>query len=239
MKTIIILLVLIPVLTAFPQEICASRDTMKIDNISYIYIDSVTIYNNGINSLIVDSIQCEYSNFDLSIDQFSDSANWIHIEEYFHATNVVEIQPNDSFQVRIKYDAILVKIKQMNYTQVDTIYFYNNSTNMPIFPMVIIHTMITEVLESEKIKVNFNLYQNYPNPFNPTTKIRFDLPKASNVNITIYNILGKSIHILFDKYFQAGSHLVEFDASYLPNGIYFYHISAGRLQDTKKMLLIK
>jgi hypothetical protein len=132
MKTIIIFLVLIPVLAAFSQEISASRNTMEINNTSS-YIDSITFYNNGTNSLIVDSIQCEETNFLLSIGQFSDSANWVPIEEYFNATNVIEIQPNDSFQVRIGLLAIIAKIKQINSTQVDTIYFYNNSANTPYF----------------------------------------------------------------------------------------------------------
>ena len=132
MKTIIIFLVLIPVLAAFSQEISASRNTMEINSTSS-YIDSITFYNNGTNSLIVDSIQCEETNFLLSIGQFSDSANWVPIEEYFNATNVIEIQPNDSFQVRIGLLAIIAKIKQINSTQVDTIYFYNNSANTPYF----------------------------------------------------------------------------------------------------------
>jgi len=114
MKIIIILLVLIPVFAAFPQEISASRNTMEISNVSN-PIDSITIYNNGTNSLIVDSIQCEETNFLLSIGQFCDSVNWVPIEEYFNATNVIEIQPTDSFQVRISFLAIICKLKQIKY----------------------------------------------------------------------------------------------------------------------------
>ena len=108
----IILLVFIPVVTLFPQEISASRDTMEIGNFSY--IDSITIYNNGSNSLIVDSIKCEETNFILSIDQFSNAANWIPIEEYFDSTNIIEIQPSDSIKVRISFLAVICKIKQIN-----------------------------------------------------------------------------------------------------------------------------
>ncbi len=94
---------------------------------------------------------------------------------------------------------------------------------------------------------NFIVYQNYPNPFNPKTSIIFGLPEASEVKLTLYNSLGEETANLFKGYKNAGYHHVEFDASKLPSGVYFYRLQAvdpstgsGRVfVETKKMLLLK
>lgn len=237
MKIIIILLILIPVLAAISQEISASRNTMEISNHNS-QIDSITIYNNGTNSLIVDSIQCEETNFLLSIDQFSDTVNWVPIDEYFNATNVIEVQPADSFQVRICFLAVICKLKQSNYPQVDTIYIYNNSTNMPIFPIVINHTM-TKILERDKINSNYILHENYPNPFNPETTIEYFIAKPGKTSITIYNVIGKIIEI-FDEGFQnIGNNRIIFNGGKYPSGIYYYKIKSGEFSEIKSMVLLK
>jgi photosystem II stability/assembly factor-like uncharacterized protein len=92
---------------------------------------------------------------------------------------------------------------------------------------------------SENIPDKFQLHQNYPNPFNPETNIKFDLPEASNVKITIYNSLGKQMQVLADEHKQAGSYEVKFNGEGYSGGIYFYRITAGELTETRKMLLVK
>jgi hypothetical protein len=93
------------------------------------------------------------------------------------------------------------------------------------------------------VPAKFNLSQNYPNPFNPTTKIDFDLPFDSKVNIVLYDISGREIKTLINETRTAGFHTIQFNASDLSSGVYFYRIiskSAG--QDfvmTKKMMLLK
>lgn len=86
---------------------------------------------------------------------------------------------------------------------------------------------------------NFNLKQNYPNPFNPATVINFDLPKSGLVTLKIYDINGKEVANLVNSNLAAGSYKVDFNASHLTSGIYFYRISAGSFTDSKKMMLIK
>jgi ligand-binding sensor domain-containing protein len=85
----------------------------------------------------------------------------------------------------------------------------------------------------------FMLSQNYPNPFNPSTKITFTLPKTELVKLQVYNTLGQVVGNLVDDRLQAGSHEVEFNASHLPSGVYFYRLQAGEYVDVKKMILLK
>jgi ligand-binding sensor domain-containing protein len=83
------------------------------------------------------------------------------------------------------------------------------------------------------------LSQNYPNPFNPSTTIKYDLPKSSDVKIEVYNIAGQKIQTLLNKKIAAGSHEIEFNAENRSSGVYFYRIEAGEFQDVKKMILLK
>jgi len=86
---------------------------------------------------------------------------------------------------------------------------------------------------------SFALYQNYPNPFNPSTRINYSIPQKSKVQIIIYNGLGKEVAVLLDEEKDVGNYDVEFNASGLPSGVYFYRLQAGDFIQTKKMVLMK
>ena len=85
----------------------------------------------------------------------------------------------------------------------------------------------------------FELSQNYPNPFNPVTTIRFSLPEAGNVKLTLFNILGQEIKTLVNDFKESGVHTINFDATDLNSGMYIYKIEAGNFVQTRKMTLIK
>lgn len=93
----------------------------------------------------------------------------------------------------------------------------------------------------------YKLSQNYPNPFNPTTTIEFSLPEPAIVSLKVYNLLGQEIAtIIEDKPFAAGTNEVDFDASNLNSGVYFYRIifkdvdqSKQKFEKVKKMILLK
>lgn len=90
------------------------------------------------------------------------------------------------------------------------------------------------------VPVVFSLEQNYPNPFNPSTNINFALPKASQVSLTVYDMLGRKVATLIDgEQLQAAKHSINFDASALASGMYIYRIEAGSFVSTRKMMLIK
>lgn len=86
---------------------------------------------------------------------------------------------------------------------------------------------------------NFNLSQNYPNPFNPTTKINYTLPTSGLVTLKVYDILGKEVASLVNEVKTSGRYEVQFNASNLSSGTYFYRLETGKFVETKKMLLLK
>jgi subtilisin-like proprotein convertase family protein len=92
---------------------------------------------------------------------------------------------------------------------------------------------------ADGLPTEYNLAQNYPNPFNPSTIISYSLPQNSNVTIKLFDILGNEVAVLVDEAKAAGRYELNFDASNLTSGIYFYQIKTNNFFDTKKMLLVK
>lgn len=86
---------------------------------------------------------------------------------------------------------------------------------------------------------NYNLEQNYPNPFNPVTKIKYSIAQNNLVSIKIYDILGREVETLVNEEKHAGFYEVEFNASEISSGIYFYKLTSGSFSKTKKMILLK
>jgi hypothetical protein len=89
------------------------------------------------------------------------------------------------------------------------------------------------------IPAKFSVKQNFPNPFNPTTKIEFSIPSDNLAQIKVYNVLGMEVATLLNEYRQAGTHNLEFNASNLSSGIYFYKVVSGNYSETKKMILLR
>jgi len=97
-----------------------------------------------------------------------------------------------------------------------------------------------DAYESTRLPLAFALHQNHPNPFNTSTIISYSLPKASFVVLKIYNIHGRGIQTLVDEYQTADVYTVQFDASDLASGLYFYKLFVGSdFVETKKMVLMK
>ncbi len=93
--------------------------------------------------------------------------------------------------------------------------------------------------ESEEIPVGIRLHQNYPNPFNPSTTISFELNRPTEVTLTVFDALGRTISVLVDGRRTSGLHEISFDASNLSSGIYFYRLNTGAFSETKRLMLIK
>jgi len=97
----------------------------------------------------------------------------------------------------------------------------------------------TGVQNTVQLPTNFDLSQNYPNPFNPTTTIRFSIPQAGNVRITVYDVTGKMVQTITNSYYSRGTFNVNWNASSYASGVYFYRIEAGTFNQVKKMVLLK
>jgi len=91
----------------------------------------------------------------------------------------------------------------------------------------------------EPIVGTYALDQNYPNPFNPTTTISFTLPVRDQVTLKVYNMVGQEVALLVNGEHQAGTYFVDFDASRLASGVYFYTLQTSNFSSTKKMTLVK
>ena len=85
----------------------------------------------------------------------------------------------------------------------------------------------------------YSLNQNYPNPFNPTTVISYQLPESANVKLKVYDVLGNEIAELVNENKAAGFYSIEFNASGLSSGIYFYSLTAGEFSKVNKMILLR
>ena len=94
-------------------------------------------------------------------------------------------------------------------------------------------------VRTENVPGGFTLSQNYPNPFNPTTMINYQLPTSSIVTLKVYDVIGREAATLVNEMKEAGSYSVQFNASHLSSGIYFYSIKAGNYTATKKLTLLK
>lgn len=92
---------------------------------------------------------------------------------------------------------------------------------------------------SNEIPSEYQLFQNYPNPFNPKTAIGFQLPKFDDVNLTLFDILGREIETLVNEKLKPGTYEVQFDGTNYPSGVYYYRLSAGDYTETRKLVLLK
>lgn len=109
-----------------------------------------------------------------------------------------------------------------------------------------LNSFLNEFIWSDTYKIStinfpneYSLMQNYPNPFNPITTIQFQLPSAGNVTLKVFDVLGSEVSTLVNEYREAGSYDVEFNASSLSSGVYYYQLTSGSFIQTHKMMLLK
>jgi hypothetical protein len=115
----------------------------------------------------------------------------------------------------------------------------NDVSNDTLSVKVNVYVESTSLDEERLLIEDFHLFQNRPNPFNPSTVITWQLAISSQVELSIFNILGEKVTTLVSEKKVAGYHSIEWDASNFAGGIYYYQIKAGEFRDVKKMVLIK
>jgi len=160
------------------------------------------------------------------------------IKNIWYQTEGVPQKWND----RITFDKIKIRMKIIEATSVS--FFIDNlqlyvGVNMPPILTDRMGDDVVGIVDEPTLPTSFKLFQNYPNPFNPTTIIKYEISSIQNVNITVYDILGRKVTTLVNEKKLPGSYEVKFNALNLPSGIYYYQLIAGNYISTKKMQLIK
>jgi len=113
------------------------------------------------------------------------------------------------------------------FTISNGVYISNNSTTTSV------------QTKNQTIPVEYRLFQNYPNPFNPTTTLSFSIPKASYVQLIIYDYLGREVETLINEFKLADYYKINYSGNHLASGVYFCKLKAGNYLSTKKILLLK
>lgn len=105
--------------------------------------------------------------------------------------------------------------------------------------LIAIRDTVTSIKNENTILFDYKLQQNFPNPFNSTTNIIYTIPQPSRVTMKIYDLMGREVATLLDRYQEAGSYDIIFRANNLASGIYFYQLKAGDFIATNKLILLK
>jgi len=166
-----------------------------------------------------------------SVWYLGENGNYAHIYKSSNdGTNWFQMVLEDSTKLVFDIDAVRLNGKIYAWAVAGQI----------IFKLVDTASVIGISNNGNGIPVSYNLYQNFPNPFNPETKIKYDLPKNTNVTIKVYDLLGRLVSTLVNNEFRnAGRYDVIWNANNFASGIYIYKIEAGTFIETKKMVLVK
>jgi len=194
-----------------------------------------------------------------------DAITWDSVFTSDDSITEIFISKNDQLYVAVRSEGIYRSINSgenweivnsglinyFNYGVVEDNYshLYVSTFGDGIFKSV---SPISELEEEDNGQHNFALYNNYPNPFNPVTKIKYTIPtppitsplvkgrtEEGFVTLKVYDILGREVATLVNEEKPAGEYEVEFNATILTSGIYFYQLKAGEFTETRKMVLIK
>jgi hypothetical protein len=126
------------------------------------------------------------------------------------------------------------------------LYIYDNKIWAATTDGLYFNQLQPSVVEPVNVPDKFILEQNYPNPFNPSTKISWQSSTDGHQSLKVYDVLGNEVATLVDEFKEAGNYEINFDASSLSSGVYFYRIAinwdklqSGSFVETKKMILTK
>jgi len=179
-----------------------------------------------------------------AIKAFSDD-----LDERMDSDGPVDLE--DPAHIEIIDERILNALNEMfgSFAHVATLLVLQHMLTEWIFEANPVHEalkdayFVTSVDEREldvmQLPDRVTLEQNFPNPFNPTTNIRYSIAEQTQVQLIVYDTVGKEVAILVDKVKNPGNYVVLFDASYLSSGVYLYQLRAGEHMETKRLVLVK
>ncbi len=199
---------------------------------------------NVFASYEINMIQIDGSNLMMSSHMMGEHLSFANNVDYkFHySDSQIEMYDGDEQEIIAQYwndvSASWVTIDASIDTENNTVAFSSTDVNN-----IIVLTTTTSVTSKEdeitKSPSDFSLSQNYPNPFNPSTDIAFTLNNNAQVTLSIYNIVGEKVATLINEYKSAGAYTVNFNASQLSSGVYFYELKTDAIRLVKKMSLLK
>ena len=207
------------------------------DDLDGVYLSD----NDGINFVkvydLVGAPNRTYQQIALDIDQLATENNLTLSSEF-----VVKIQQYDNYS--ITSDGFAIDDISVTSTDPSALAFNMNPNNL-------IYDESSEFNEEDDLSVEiipgsdnripteYSLLQNFPNPFNPTTKINYNIKKSGKVNLTVYDLLGRKVVVLVNKFQDAASYSVKFNSKNLSSGMYFYVLKTDEFTATRKMILLK
>jgi len=189
-----------------------------------------------------------------------DSLLWVSNDDYYAATGAAGAVDNSLFAFNFsteEYFEVMMpdtSIVNKDPSWFDGIWYYNGPRGCvfsddgmtmyvasPNMGYIYKYEKVTGVSDEINARVpeEYGLYQNYPNPFNPTTVIPFKLIRDGKVTITVYDVRGRQIATVVNKYMTSGVHEVNFDGSNLSTGVYYYRLQTDKLDVTREMILVK
>ncbi|MCF8241538.1 MAG: Omp28-related outer membrane protein [Melioribacteraceae bacterium] len=244
------------------DDTLAVRETVEptVEIIPEITYNSTTSkVNIAVEVTALTELQGEYSiNYIItedSLNGFQSGSDTCPGDENFTFNNVVRsvIKNRDGGILKdslwlsgetVSHEITHTLVSEINVSNANLIIFVNkvndeiNSSEIQQAVKVKLNQNVVAVNETGAA-VSYKLFQNYPNPFNPVTSIKFFLPVNDNVELTIYDILGRKIITLLESEMNEGYHEVNFSAVNLTSGIYFYRLQTSQFNQLKKMTLLK
>lgn len=193
---------------------------INADSSLLIYTGDTAQYVSNINTFVFDFLYYNYNYVDSVL--YADSVSHAIAGNYGSVYLQNLWQRAGAFTIRLFKNASHY-LARLIYTA-----WINAGSPLPTF-----------IEENGTFASNYNLMQNYPNPFNPNTTIKFNLPKSSFVNLSVYDISGKLIGVILNERKSPGTYSILFNASYLSSGTYFYKLTAGEFFSVKRMILLK
>ncbi len=230
------------------QNVVLSHGNMNLTLVNYGNEFPSTAYENEYSIYKFDSCQIqivipvELVSFTANCNQSLINISWSTASEINNHGFEIERSTNKNDWIKIGFkEGRGTTTEQQNYSYIDDV----NGINVPklFYRLKQIDFdgsyEYSDVVEVTLAPIKFSLSQNYPNPFNPRTKISWQSPVGSHQTLKVYDVLGREVATLVNEYRDAGSYEVEFDASQLASGVYYYQLKVGQFVETRKMILMK
>lgn len=229
----------------FIVNINAQQIVVNKDSLGMYATDSLFVYNIGTDTLKIDSLYSTKKQYGFSITvTIPDSVIYFYLFDAGFPLSLLHfsLPPGDTAKfIFTTVDLCPVCKKNGNVPNfTDTLILLSNSIVNDSIPIYIEGVGFTSNVEEEEIIVKyFQLYQNYPNPFNPATKISYMLKQPGEVKLIVYDLSGREVKTLVNKFQNSGEYSFNFDGDGLSSGVYFYRLKINDLFLTKKMILLQ